>query len=105
MLYEILVPGPYSDYAGVGPRKAVLLKAGDVVEFPIEYGEQLLGSGMVKIAAQAPTHLEVIVHEATEGAVSLAQSHGVDLAVVKGTGTDGRILVADVRAFITSEDD
>ena len=106
MLYEILVTGPYSDYPGVGHnRKAVVLEVGDVVEFPIEYGDQVVKSGMVKVAAQAPKHLEVIAHEATEGAVSLAQLHGVDLATVQGSGADGRILVSDVRALISSEDD
>lgn len=38
--------------------------------------------------------------EATDAARELAKDEGVDLATVKGTGTDGRITVDDVRAAL-----
>jgi pyruvate/2-oxoglutarate dehydrogenase complex dihydrolipoamide acyltransferase (E2) component len=40
---------------------------------------------------------------ATEGALELAASYGVDLSAVVGTGSGGRITKADVEAYI--EDD
>ncbi len=39
--------------------------------------------------------------DATDGAVKLAAELGYDLNLITGTGKDGRILVADVRAFET----
>lgn len=41
--------------------------------------------------------------DATEGALELAAAYGVNLAVVQGTGSDGRITKADVEAYL--EDD
>lgn len=36
----------------------------------------------------------------SEAALSLAQEHGIDLAQIEGSGSNGRILVSDVRAAI-----
>lgn len=38
--------------------------------------------------------------DATDGAVEFAAEHGVDLASVKGSGKDGRIVKADVEAAV-----
>lgn len=38
--------------------------------------------------------------DATDGAKELAEDNGIDLALVKGTGQDGRIIKADVQAYI-----
>lgn len=46
--------------------------------------------------------------DATEGAHNLAEEHDIDIAKILGTGKDGRVLVADVQAYIDSleeEDD
>lgn len=40
---------------------------------------------------------------ASDAAVSLANDNGIDLATVKGTGTDGKIIVADVKAAIAAK--
>lgn len=40
---------------------------------------------------------------ATPAAVELAEKHGVDLAKVKGSGADGKIVVDDVKAVIPEE--
>ena len=38
--------------------------------------------------------------EATPQATELATQHGIDLSKVAGSGTDGRILVGDVKAVL-----
>jgi len=42
--------------------------------------------------------------EATEGAVELAKEAGIDLANVKGSGTEGRIVVKDVEAVVAKSE-
>ncbi len=42
---------------------------------------------------------------ATDGAIALAEAEGVDLALVEGTGAGGRIIKADVTAYLVSLDD
>ncbi|MEE4302453.1 MAG: E3 binding domain-containing protein [Pseudomonadales bacterium] len=43
--------------------------------------------------------------EATPGAISLAESHDVDLRDVVGSGVGGKVKVADVRAFVEARDE
>lgn len=48
----------------------------------------------------APPPLPILV---TDSAAQLADELGVDLYEVEGTGQDGRIIVADVRAFAAAQ--
>lgn len=41
---------------------------------------------------------------ATEGALELAASYGLDLSDVEGTGKDGRVTKADVEAYLAEDD-
>jgi len=41
--------------------------------------------------------------DATDAAKALAAQHGIDLATVTGTGSDGRITKDDVQALVTPE--
>jgi pyruvate/2-oxoglutarate dehydrogenase complex dihydrolipoamide acyltransferase (E2) component len=41
--------------------------------------------------------------DATDAAAELANEHGIDLATVKGTGSNGRITVGDVRALVNGD--
>lgn len=43
--------------------------------------------------------------QATEAAVKLAEENSVDLAVLQGTGAEGRITVDDVRAVVTANEE
>lgn len=42
---------------------------------------------------------------ATEAAIELATSKGVDLSLVQGTGADGRIRLPDVEAYLASQEE
>jgi pyruvate/2-oxoglutarate dehydrogenase complex dihydrolipoamide acyltransferase (E2) component len=52
-------------------------------------------------APEAPT--SDAAPEATDAAKALAAQHGIDLATVTGTGSDGRITKDDVQALVTPE--
>lgn len=42
--------------------------------------------------------------DATDAAIALALESGIDLSSVSGSGTDGRILVGDIRALLDEEE-
>jgi len=43
--------------------------------------------------------------DATEGALELAAAYGVDLSEVEGTGSRGRIIKADVEAYLEGDEE
>lgn len=103
---KILVSSTYSDWEGSGTnRKVRFHKAGEIVNFPDTYAQDLIQNKMVEPATTKTLQLSVEVEEtipllnpdATPGALELAAEHGLDLTTVLGTGTDGRITVLDVR--------
>lgn len=48
----------------------------------------------------APPVVESAPIDATDAARALAESNGIDLATIEGTGANGRITVGDVRALV-----
>lgn len=119
--YRILIAGPYADYQRAGTnRKVRIHSVGDIVLFPTEYADWLVKANMVEIADQvAGQDLEVDEIEideletveilpaanlisASDSAVEFAADHEVDLSLLvsQATGSDGRILLKDVRKFI-----
>ena len=116
---EILVPSRYSDYSGSGTnRKAKFHEAGEFVLFPYEYAKVLEESDMVEImmtevlAEDAVIEIDEEVDEAevpsipppSESAVEYAADNDIDLnsGEIEGTGSGGRIVLADVRRYNAS---
>ena len=64
------------------------------------YEQEYLDLLIEKAAEPEPEEID-----ATEAAIELAESLGIDLASVSGTGVDGRILVSDVRAHGFEEEE
>lgn len=93
MKVRILRDASFADFSQSPKVRAQNLKAGDVVEFPDYYALDIIASGM----AEPPMSYNPDV---TLGAQKLANEHGIDLAEVKGTGKDGRIIKADIQALI-----
>jgi pyruvate/2-oxoglutarate dehydrogenase complex dihydrolipoamide acyltransferase (E2) component len=58
---------------------------------------QLAATRKVRELGERREHRRAEKHHATETAIRVAHELGVDLAQVKGTGSDGRITVKDVR--------
>lgn len=121
---RILVAGPYADYQGSGTnRKVRVHSVGDIVLFPPDYATWLENHDMVKIADQvAGQDLEVDTIEidesetveilpaadlisASDSAIEFAADHEVDLKLVvdRATGSDGRILLKDVRKYMDEQ--
>jgi len=48
-----------------------------------------------------PVQAEAVEFDATDGAIELAQANDIDLALVRGTGAGGRIVLRDVKALIS----
>jgi hypothetical protein len=122
------VAGPYLNYTDevVRPRrKAKQMNKGDVVNFPKEYGNGLVESGLIKpyrnlvqksfdavgdtwnklsdkiSDGSLPTlPIATVQIEVTNAAKKLADEYGIDLADITGTGTDGKILKGDVADYI-----
>lgn len=113
---KILVPGPYSDYQGSGTnRKAAVHSMGQIIQFPVPYAIKLEELDMVEILPELelnqPDVIEIDEEDqepvveppsATEAASEFAADSRIDLADVVGSGTEGRITLADVRNYETS---
>lgn len=112
MKVQIMRGGTYSTFVGI-KRRAEKLEPGDVRDWPDVYAEGIIANGMavllpeikdmeVVIAASVQEFDQAISEamNATNGAIKLAQESGLDLSTVEGTGTDGRILLSDVRGAL-----
>ena len=116
---RILVKGNYADWEGSGTnRKARYHDVGDIVRFPEIYAAFLSKQGMIEVLAdiplveEIPLELEVSIlpaekndtpAKASESALELAASNNVNLNNIVGTGSEGRILLADVRAYMLDQ--
>ena len=103
MKVKILHAGMYSDFS-TGPKVgARILGEGAVVEFPTDYAEGLIESGLASLVEESPDEVavEVLV---TDVARKLAAELGVDLAEVVGTGAAGKVLVRDVQGAARGSD-
>ena len=69
----------------------VYFAPGEEGEFTPEIAKYLENAGYV---------VTLQTTEATPQATELAAKHGIDLSKVAGSGTDGRILVGDVKAHV-----
>lgn len=61
------------------------------------YGKAQLQNAMGKGWSLQPPLTPI---NATNGALALADEHGIDLRGVTGSGTDGRVIKSDVEAMI-----
>jgi len=88
MNVEILIDGPYAKFNPGGKQTAQQLKAGDVVEFPDEYANDLINSKMA-IAKKASTAIkpgaEVIFEEDLNDTRSLPEQ--MNAALKKGNAS------------------
>ncbi len=113
---EILVSARYSDYEGSGTnRKARFHRVGELVLFPDEYAKKLEDSDMVEILTTDPQEEDAVIEidvedngqplpsvpSPSEAALEYAALNEIDLnsGEVVGTGSDGRIVLADVRRY------
>ncbi len=113
---EILLAARYSDYSGSGTnRKALFHRAGELVLFPESYAKELEDMDMVEILPDLDTTDAAVIEideevESVEppniplpsdSAVEYAAAHEIDLnsGDVIGTGSNGRIVLADVRRY------
>lgn len=71
----------------------VYYKAGDIAEFGPQVVHYLMENGRAVVVERKPV-------EATPSATRLAVENNIDLAKVAGSGTDGRILIGDVKAYM-----
>lgn len=111
----IIHPGPYSDYEDPsGHVGAKIYTADDVGRFPAHYAKGIVDKGLARLVtleeiAAAESELETeraessepLLISTTRAARKLAAATGIDLATLKGSGTDGRILVVDVQKAVT----
>lgn len=99
-LFQIVVP--VGTTVPVGTILAVIAEAGEHPERieGIQVGEVIEGVGA---SSQGPTAIEKPKEKkfvpASPAARRLAKELGIDLALVQGTGTDGRITETDVRRY------
>lgn len=113
---EILVAARYSDYEGSGTnRKARFHRVSELVLFPDEYAKKLEDSDMVEILTTDPQEEDAVIEidaedngetlpsvpSPSQAALEWAAANGIDLnsRKVVGTGSDGRIVLADVRRY------
>ena len=123
MKVRILVEAPYADFSKMPKLGAQNLKVGDEIDYPDYYALDIIDAGLAElfIATDVVDEMEIeaedidayvsatisateivdsIIPNATLGAQKLAEEHGVDLADVKATGKDGRIVKSDVQALV-----
>ena len=74
----------------------VYFAPGEETEVTPEIAVYLQNTGFAVIVGPGPI-------EATQAATELAAKHGIDLSKVAGSGTDGRILIGDVKAHVDAE--
>lgn len=125
MKVRILYTGRYLDPDRLPLHRSKRREEGELVEFPGDYAEGIIASGLAEafsgpdvmdgvsveeVAAALATLSEGAVAEpekaitksikaiinATPGAMALAKELGIDLADVRGTGAGGRIVMADL---------
>lgn len=114
---KILETGPYSDYQGSGTnRKAAVHTKGQTIKFPVEYALLLEKAKMIEILpelelvesgiTEIDEDLEPVITppDATESAIEFAAYSKIDLALVDGSGLEGRITLADVRRYQAETD-
>lgn len=111
---EILFAARYSDYEGSGTnRKARFHRVGELVMFPGDYAKKLEEADMVEILTTEPQEEDAVIEidkeddgetlssvpAPSESALEYAAANEIDLnsGDVVGTGSNGRILLADVR--------
>ncbi len=115
---EILVASRYSDYEGSGTnRKARYHRVGELVLFPEDYAKELEDNDMVEILRTDPQEDAVIeidkedngdtqksIPAPSDSALEYAAANEIDLnsGEVVGTGSNGRIVLADVRRHNTN---
>ena len=110
MKVRILHAGKYSDFSTPPVRGAKHRREGDVVEFPKDYAQGIVASGLAEPVVEADVaggeelgvEQEAKPIDATPGAKALVKElnaereHKINLATVQGTGTGGRITMRDV---------
>lgn len=106
---KILVASRYSDYEGSGTnRKARFHNAGEEIRFPLEYAKMLENADMVEILPEPAVAVEIEIDGkngpdlepellVSESAAEYAAERSIDLKDVEATGTNGRVILADVR--------
>lgn len=111
---EILIAARYSDYEGSGTnRKARFHGVGELVMFPGDYAKKLEDNDMVEILTTELQKDDAVIEidkeddgetlssvpAPSESALEYAAENEIDLnsGDVVGTGSNGRILLADVR--------
>jgi len=110
---KILVSGRYSDYQGSGHnRKSAVHTEDDVVLFPFEYAVILEANSMIEIL-DGPEVIEIDEADllevkqpvrASESAIEAAANYRIDLASITGTGSEGRVVLADVKQALRDTD-
>lgn len=87
--YLILKEIPYTDEKG---NLEGVTEIGSVQEVPVELGEDWVKSGDAK---------QISI---TKAALELAQTEGIDITTVKGTGANGKITKGDVEEAIKNKE-
>lgn len=114
---RVLVKGPYSDYQVAGTnRKARIHSPGDFVLFPVDYAKKLEATRMVEIVEDVnydvieidEVDTPIVSAEtpfASDSAIEFAADHSVDLKTLvdRASGADGRILLTDVRKYVSEQ--
>lgn len=99
MLVEILVTQPFADWPGSGTnRKLATFDAGQIVDFPADYVAVLLTCKPIPIAIVKDKKVIISKSDITTSAATYALEKDIDISEIEGTGTGGRITLADVRA-------
>ncbi len=116
---EILINARYSDYQGSGTnRKARFHCAGELVLFPEDYAKELENADMVEILTTDPQEEDAVIEidaedngktlssapPPSDSALEYAAANEIDLnsGGVVGTGSNGRIVLGDVRRYNTA---
>lgn len=121
MLVKIIVDGTYSDFnKKPGFSRSQELEAGAIVDFPGEYAQGLVLSGLAEAieeiepafaileAIQAeegaklvePSEGLKVINEITDTAKKLLDKHKLDPTDVTGTGKGGKITLRDANKYV-----
>ena len=78
------------------PNNGIEVVRGRVVDVPADYAAYLVEN---MHAVYADGQLAYDTFDATNGAIAYANENNIDLLLVTGTGPNGRIYLADVKAY------